>query len=362
MPGPPAPHGATRRARSRPSASAPRPRAAGRHRLGVAGQLGRERLREARAPGSLPASRTRRPSPPAARGSRRRAGTTSCPRPRGRSPPAACGSRSRSHSASTSRLAPEEVRRVLLREAREPRVRAPLLHLLQDRRPRRRLRAPPRAPAPGRAPTWKRSSRRFSRHRRTIPSSAGGIPRSTLDSSAGVSSQDRRQRRRPPCPAGTGASAPAARTAPPRARRCPTAWSTGSARTCSGDMYATVPITHARAPSGDDAVGSSLSPASRSTSLARPKSRIFTRPSVVRNRFSGLRSRWTIPFAWAAARPCATCTAKPRTCRCVGERREQHLAQRLALEQLRDDVGTAAPAPLRPAACRRRRRSGCSGG
>src|SRR5437660_12507815 len=47
--------------------------------------------------------------------------------------------------------------------------------------------------------------------------------------------------------------------------------------------------------------GSSLVP----VSLAKPKSRIFTRPSFVTKRFSGLRSRWTIPLPWAAARPCA---------------------------------------------------------
>ena len=38
-------------------------------------------------------------------------------------------------------------------------------------------------------------------------------------------------------------------------------------------------------------------------SFARPKSRILTRPSVVMNTFSGLRSRWTMPLACAAARP-----------------------------------------------------------
>ena len=37
--------------------------------------------------------------------------------------------------------------------------------------------------------------------------------------------------------------------------------------------------------------------------LASPKSRIFTRPSSVTNMFSGFRSRWTMPFSCAAARP-----------------------------------------------------------
>ena len=40
-------------------------------------------------------------------------------------------------------------------------------------------------------------------------------------------------------------------------------------------------------------------------SFARPKSRIFTRPSLVKNRFSGFRSRWMMPFSCAAARPLA---------------------------------------------------------
>jgi hypothetical protein len=48
---------------------------------------------------------------------------------------------------------------------------------------------------------------------------------------------------------------------------------------------------------------------SGSRSLARPKSRILMRPSRVMNRFSGLRSRWTTPLSWAAARPPAICVA-----------------------------------------------------
>ena len=51
------------------------------------------------------------------------------------------------------------------------------------------------------------------------------------------------------------------------------------------------------------------SPSVLAISFARPKSRILTRPSFVTNRFSGFRSRWTIPFSCAAARPLAICTA-----------------------------------------------------
>ena len=42
---------------------------------------------------------------------------------------------------------------------------------------------------------------------------------------------------------------------------------------------------------------------------ARPKSRILTRPSDVRNTFSGLRSRWTIPRPCANASPSAIARA-----------------------------------------------------
>ena len=44
-------------------------------------------------------------------------------------------------------------------------------------------------------------------------------------------------------------------------------------------------------------------------SFARPKSRILTRPSFVTKTFSGFRSRWTMPFSCAAARPLAICIA-----------------------------------------------------
>ena len=40
---------------------------------------------------------------------------------------------------------------------------------------------------------------------------------------------------------------------------------------------------------------------------ARPKSRIFSRPSLVNRKFDGFRSRWTIPAVCAACRPSASC-------------------------------------------------------
>ena len=47
-----------------------------------------------------------------------------------------------------------------------------------------------------------------------------------------------------------------------------------------------------------------------SISFASPKSRILARPSAVTKMLSGFRSRWTMPFACAAARPCAICAAR----------------------------------------------------
>jgi hypothetical protein len=95
--------------------------------------------------------------------------------------------------------------------------------------------------------------------------------------------------------------------------------STAEACTCSGDMYATVPITVPGLVAPGDALRPSSAPAG--IRFARPKSRIFTRPSAVTKTFSGLRSRWTIPFRWAAARPWAIWTAKERACPRVGSRR-----------------------------------------
>ncbi len=77
-------------------------------------------------------------------------------------------------------------------------------------------------------------------------------------------------------------------------------WSTARPRTCSGAMYAadpsTVPGIVATSAFIDDS-------GSGAVTFARPKSRILMGPSLVTKRLSGLRSRCTMPFAWAAARP-----------------------------------------------------------
>ena len=102
------------------------------------------------------------------------------------------------------------------------------------------------------------------------------------------------------------------------------------------------------------AVGASVSAGSRI--FARPKSRTFTRPSRVTKTFSGFTSRWTIPFACAAPSPRATCAAVSSASRGAKPPAPEALAQRLALEQLVDDVpDRAVPAP-------RRTPPRCSGG
>src|SRR6266542_5503185 len=92
---------------------------------------------------------------------------------------------------------------------------------------------------------------------------------------------------------------------------------------------------------GSDAAACSLPAASSGRpeiTFARPKSRILTRPSRVTKTFSGLRSRCTIPFSWAAARPLRDLDrvfdGLPRRQRRAG----QPLAQRLPVEQLGDRV------------------------
>ncbi len=51
--------------------------------------------------------------------------------------------------------------------------------------------------------------------------------------------------------------------------------------------------------------------------LAMPKSAIFTRPSAVTIRFSGLRSRWTMPCSSAWASPASRPSSTPQICASV---------------------------------------------
>ena len=79
-----------------------------------------------------------------------------------------------------------------------------------------------------------------------------------------------------------------------------------------------------------------------SCSVARPKSRIFTRPSSARKMFSGFRSRCTMPRAWAAPSPRADLErdVERRVHRKRAARRAR--AQRLTFQALRHEVRRAA--------------------
>ncbi len=79
---------------------------------------------------------------------------------------------------------------------------------------------------------------------------------------------------------------------------------------------------------------------SGSRSLASPKSRILTRPSFVTKTFSGLMSRWTIPLSCAAASPVATAIAYSTALRCHDRAMSQNVAQRPAMQDFADDVGS----------------------
>ena len=59
------------------------------------------------------------------------------------------------------------------------------------------------------------------------------------------------------------------------------------------------------------------------------------------NTFSGFRSRWTIPFSCAAARPARDLDRDVDRLADRQRRRSRPVAQRLALEQLRDEVRRA---------------------
>ena len=115
----------------------------------------------------------------------------------------------------------------------------------------------------------------------------------------------------PPCRRGTRAAPRASRRGSRRRRRCPTARRRAcrapARATCSRSCRARRPAPCRRRPSGRSRLRAARP--SSAFSFARPKSRILTRPSFVRKRFSGFRSRWTIPFSCAAASPCAICTA-----------------------------------------------------
>ena len=87
-----------------------------------------------------------------------------------------------------------------------------------------------------------------------------------------------------------------------------------------------------------------MSPAgvSISMALARPRSRTLMRPSGVTLMFAGFRSRWMTPFSCATESASAICAARPRASG-TGQRAGGELfRQRLALDELHDDVPEVA--------------------
>ena len=77
-------------------------------------------------------------------------------------------------------------------------------------------------------------------------------------------------------------------------------------------MYATVPSVDP-ACVRCSAVSSAEPSATSPSTFARPKSRSFASPRSVTNTFAGLRSRCTIPAAWAASSASATCEPSSST-------------------------------------------------
>src|SRR5438067_2012832 len=120
-------------------------------------------------------------------------------------------------------------------------------------------------------------------------------------------------------------------------------------------MYETVPI------GAPVAVRTRSRPLDSRGSWAMPKSRILSTPPRVRKRFSGLRSRWTMPCSCAATRPRDLALQVARGLVAAHEHRIVHrdlqreirgsrggqrtarkrLAQRFAVEQLGDEIGLA---------------------
>ena len=133
--------------------------------------------------------------------------------------------------------------------------------------------------------------------------------RSTAAAPRSGSRSSSRLRRRAETPAGPTA----VRATPRRRRRCP---SDDRPARHAPVLATCIPPCRARrrrrsSPSGSPSRRRDPPP---TRILASPKSRILTRPSRVRNRFSGLRSRWTIPFSCAAASPRAICAAMSSAC------------------------------------------------
>ena len=185
---------------------------------------------------------------------------------------------------------------------------------------------------------WKRSSGFFSRQCRTIrsrPASRALAARAPAGPPSGSRSWSRPRIRR-----GRRGCPPASRRARRRTRRCRSGASAGCARDLLGRHVADACPGWSRLGGVGDRRRLGARPPRRPgcVSWARPKSRIFTRPSRVTKMFSGLRSRWTMPFSWAAARPWAVWIAYSTALRARHRPPLEPRPQRLALQQLGDHV------------------------
>ena len=111
-------------------------------------------------------------------------------------------------------------------------------------------------------------------------------------------------------------------------------------------MYATVPTTIPGSVP-PETVAACVPPLESSgcVSLARPKSRIFAKPSFVTMTFSGFRSRCTIPAACALARPSEICDAIVRSFFWRQGAVDEELPKRHPVHQLHRHVGGRAVRP-----------------
>ncbi len=174
---------------------------------------------------------------------------------------------------------------------------------------------------------WKRRSGSFRRHRRIRRSSASGISGTSSRGAFGCSLTTAVSVSDIDFPANARRPVTISYSTAPKLKMSLRA-STFPPVACSGDMYPAVPATTPGWLSASGALavvsespGSSVSSATR---FARPKSSTLTTPSRVTITFAGLRSRWTMPRACAAASASAigtaTRSASPSRIPCFGMR------------------------------------------
>ncbi len=112
--------------------------------------------------------------------------------------------------------------------------------------------------------------------------------------------------------------------------------STGAPRSCSGDMYGAVPVMM---PVLD--LSMSVEASTRPSNFARPKSSTFTVPRTVSMMFIGLMSRWIDAVAVGLIQRGGDLHADVEALRWREPRLLDAVEQRLALDELHGDPGTA---------------------